>query len=146
MPEDSPYRRFIDAVRERLSGDLPGAEAQLEMAPAYRRKPVDIGIDGKSCSEAAVLALFYPDNQKRSRAKLLLTVRPDGMAKHAGQDVGFTGQRVGYLPVTVVVTTGNPTVSKNSLPPCASWAVARQPIGRGRCLRAGPLVLPMNSS
>ncbi len=88
----SSYRRFIDALRTLLEGELPGPRAQREMAPPQRKKEDDERFSTKQCKDAAVLALFYPDRNSPDTARLLLTVRPEGMAKHAGQ-VAFPGGR-----------------------------------------------------
>jgi 8-oxo-dGTP pyrophosphatase MutT (NUDIX family) len=87
-----PYDRFIGQLREALSNGLPGADAQLDMAPSYRSRPADMGVKDKSCREAAVLALFYPDVDLKDEPSLLLTLRPRQMSRHAGQ-VAFPGGR-----------------------------------------------------
>jgi 8-oxo-dGTP pyrophosphatase MutT (NUDIX family) len=86
---DADPFRFFDAVTSALRGDLPGVEAQLEMAPGHRMNRQMANVDGKPCREAAVLALLHPDEQGPS---LVLTVRPVHMAAHAGQ-VAFPGGR-----------------------------------------------------
>jgi 8-oxo-dGTP pyrophosphatase MutT (NUDIX family) len=96
VTDDASYRgsygRFIESLKKRLAGELPGVPAQLEMAPLTRRRAPELAIDGKECAEAAVLALFYPDGKRPAAARLLLTVRPREMTRHAGQ-VAFPGGR-----------------------------------------------------
>jgi len=96
-PHDSIYSVLADV----LSGELPGQRAQFLMAPVHRRDETDATVGGKPCREAAVLALFYPDeatlgsaapDRSNPESHLLLTVRPAGMARHAGQ-VALPGGR-----------------------------------------------------
>lgn len=75
---------FLD---RRLTEPLPGTEAQLEMAPAYRMEPEQARVDGKDCREAAVLALVHPHAEGLA---VLLTVRHGDLHDHAGQ-VSFPG-------------------------------------------------------
>lgn len=84
------YSEFRDHLEAQLSGPLPGQQAQFQMAPLARRQPEMASVEAKKCREAAVLALFYPCS--KGRPKLLLTVRPEAMNKHAGQ-VAFPGGR-----------------------------------------------------
>ena len=81
---------FRDLLATQLSQPLPGQQAQFQMAPLARRQPEMASVHAKSCREAAVLALFYPCS--KGKPKLLLTVRPEIMNKHAGQ-VAFPGGR-----------------------------------------------------
>jgi 8-oxo-dGTP pyrophosphatase MutT (NUDIX family) len=80
----STLRSFLD---RRLTEPLPGTEAQLEMAPAYRMEPEQAQVSGKHCREAAVLALVHPHEQGLA---VLLTVRCGDLHDHAGQ-VSFPG-------------------------------------------------------
>ena len=89
----TPTPGFTDVVgflRERLQHALPGADAQLQMAPAYRRDPETIDIAGKPCREAAVLALLFPVG---NACTILFTLRHHDLADHAGQ-ISFPGGRV----------------------------------------------------
>ena len=90
MIDQFSFSEFKDLVQTQLSQPLPGQKAQFQMAPLARQQPEMASVDSKRCREAAVLALFYPCS--KGRAKLLLTVRPDAMKKHAGQ-VAFPGGR-----------------------------------------------------
>lgn len=80
---------WIGRLRQRLSNDLPGHDAQLAMAPAYRMDRKQASIDGKRCRHAGVLVVLYPEDEVLN---LLLTVRPDHMTVHAGQ-ISFPGGR-----------------------------------------------------
>ncbi len=88
----SSYRHFLDGLSRSLATELPGTMAQHEMAPPHRLNEQRNPAKKKTYLEAAVLALFYPEKDAPDEAKLLLTVRTDGMAKHAGQ-IAFPGGR-----------------------------------------------------
>ena len=90
MIDTLSFSEFRDHLVSRLSQPLPGQQAQFQMAPLARRQPEMASVTAKKCREAAVLALFYPCS--KGRAKLLLTLRPEAMNKHAGQ-VAFPGGR-----------------------------------------------------
>ncbi len=90
MIDQLTFTEFRDLLTTQLSQPLPGQLAQFQMAPLARKQPAMASVESKTCREAAVLALFYPCS--KGRAKLLLTVRPEGMTKHAGQ-VAFPGGR-----------------------------------------------------
>jgi 8-oxo-dGTP pyrophosphatase MutT (NUDIX family) len=70
----------------RLSGDLPGVDAQADMAPRYEARKSALSVNGRDCREAGVLALIYPDDDPH----LVLTVRRDDLPDHPGQ-VSFPG-------------------------------------------------------
>lgn len=70
-------------LKERLSGKLPGKEAQLIMAPTGRH--VQVMSDG--CREAAVLILVFPENKN---CHLVLIKRNEYDGHHSGQ-VSFPG-------------------------------------------------------
>lgn len=94
-----PHASIDALLSDVLSGELPGQRAQFLMAPVHRRLETDANVEGKTCREAAVLALFYPDvsddctgSHPAADSHLLLTVRPAGLARHAGQ-VALPGGR-----------------------------------------------------
>lgn len=87
---DLRFPEFAAFLNNRLSQPLPGQQAQYQMAPLSRRQPSRSSVEAKTCREAGVLALFYPDAQ--GLPHLLLTRRPEAMSKHAGQ-VAFPGGR-----------------------------------------------------
>jgi 8-oxo-dGTP pyrophosphatase MutT (NUDIX family) len=78
----SDYPSTMALLRHRLGDPLPGTDAQLRMAPAYRQNATLSRIDDKDCREAGVLALFFPFNDA---PHLLLTVRRDNLKQHSGQ-------------------------------------------------------------
>lgn len=70
------------SLRERLSGTLPGVEAQLKFAPSPVRSGWRAGHFPADSRVAAALLLLYP----RDRGLAVpLTVRASGLARHAGQ-------------------------------------------------------------
>lgn len=83
-------RDYAEALRRRLRAPLPGAEAQLTMAPAYRQNRALADVRGKRCRDAGVLALLHPLDD--GTPALLLTVRHADLKQHAGQ-VSFPGGR-----------------------------------------------------
>ncbi len=87
-----PFDAFAEALSARLRRPLPGTAAQLQMAPAYRMKPEDARVGGKSCREAGVLALFFPleGGPHAGQPALVLTVRRDHLPDHPGQ-ISFPG-------------------------------------------------------
>ena len=91
IPIRFPHESIDEVLSEALRSELPGQRAQFLMAPFHRRQETDAVVDGKPCSEAAVLALFYPDGIA-PESHLLLTIRPAGLTRHAGQ-VALPGGR-----------------------------------------------------
>lgn len=89
MMASASYQNFLDDLSRALV-DPPGQIAQFEMAPEYRKDFDLASIKKNARLEAAVLVMFYPDRDDPDRPKLLLTLRPKGMTKHAGQ-VAFPG-------------------------------------------------------
>jgi 8-oxo-dGTP pyrophosphatase MutT (NUDIX family) len=69
-------------LRDRLSGTLPGLDAQLRFAPAPPRAGWQPGHFPADARIAAALLLLYPGAQGVS---LPLTVRASGLRRHAGQ-------------------------------------------------------------
>lgn len=85
----SSFDDHITHLRRRLEAPLPGMQAQVTMAPAYRQDPSLLSVKKKACREAGVLALFFPRNEVPT---LLLTVRRSDLKEHPGQ-VSFPGGR-----------------------------------------------------
>jgi 8-oxo-dGTP pyrophosphatase MutT (NUDIX family) len=71
-----------DALRRRLAGTLPGAEAQLRFVPTPIRPGWQIGRYPEDARVAAALLLLYPRDRE---VAIPLTVRASGLARHAGQ-------------------------------------------------------------
>ncbi len=84
-----PFDQTINYLRGRLAGTLPGPVAQMKMAPVRPDAVERLSVQGRDCREAGVLALLTP---LAGEAHLLMTVRRDHLAAHAGQ-VSFPGGR-----------------------------------------------------
>ena len=69
-------------LRERLAGTLPGAEAQLRFAPQPVVEGWKPGQPGENTRIAAALLLLYPLG---AGTGIALTVRAEGLRRHAGQ-------------------------------------------------------------
>ena len=78
-----PLREIEAALRTRLSGTLPGVEAQLRFAPNPVRSGWVAGHFPSDARVAAALLLLYPAGN--GRAAVPLTVRASSLARHAGQ-------------------------------------------------------------
>lgn len=83
------FEEVIAILEDRLSGELPGAGAQIEMAPMRPDALERTELAERNCREAAVLALLHPLD---GHAHVVLTVRRLHLADHAGQ-VAFPGGR-----------------------------------------------------
>lgn len=70
------------ALRKRLSGTLPGVDAQMRFAPAPPRTGWQAGHFPADARSAAALVLLYP---RQNDVALPLTVRSRDLARHAGQ-------------------------------------------------------------
>jgi 8-oxo-dGTP pyrophosphatase MutT (NUDIX family) len=90
MPTNpTSFQDTVALLARRLNdADLPGALAQLSMAPGYRADISRVTIHEKKCVEAAVLALVVP----AEGGSLVLTVRRPTLKHHGGQ-VSFPGGR-----------------------------------------------------
>lgn len=78
-----------DRLRAVLEEPLPGPEAQYRLAPGIRTPPSLRELQETGCRQAGVLCLLFP---LHDRPAVVLTVRPDHMAKHPGQ-ISFPGGR-----------------------------------------------------
>ena len=83
-------RSLPDALRRRLSGPLPGLEAQLRMAPRPMMRP-DPSLES-GLRPAAALLLIYPLGDTWH---IPLTVRGSGLRHHTGQ-VSLPGGRLDH--------------------------------------------------
>lgn len=72
------FDEIVARVREALSRELPGVDAQLRMAPRPRRE----WPDGMRMRHAASLLLLTPHQES---AAVVLTVRAAGLERHSGQ-------------------------------------------------------------
>ncbi|PQJ80918.1 NUDIX hydrolase [Polaribacter porphyrae] len=85
------FKDFIKKVDELKSLKLGGLDAQFKMAPKLRLKYNKDKIDANNPRKAAVLALFYPD--ENNKTKLLLTQRASYKGTHSAQ-ISFPGGKV----------------------------------------------------
>ena len=69
-------------LRSRLTGSLPGPQAQLRFAPEPRRKGWEPHLTPVEARQAAALILIYPGSKGLS---IPLTRRPDDLPHHPGQ-------------------------------------------------------------
>jgi 8-oxo-dGTP pyrophosphatase MutT (NUDIX family) len=79
---DDPLLKLESVLRDRLSGTLPGLDAQLRFMPTPPRtgwKPGEFPSDARI---AAGLLLLYPGGRGPS---IPLTIRASGLRRHAGQ-------------------------------------------------------------
>jgi 8-oxo-dGTP pyrophosphatase MutT (NUDIX family) len=77
-----PLQTIERALRQRLTGTLPGLEAQLRFAPYPVRPGWQPGQFPETARTAAGLLLIYPHEDD---VAVPLTVRASGLARHAGQ-------------------------------------------------------------
>jgi 8-oxo-dGTP pyrophosphatase MutT (NUDIX family) len=83
------FDAYIERLRTRLAGPLPGPAAQRTMAPSVRPEPSLQEMARYACREAGVLALLFPQDDAPN---LVLTVRRAHLRQHAGQ-ISFPGGR-----------------------------------------------------
>ncbi len=82
---DLTFERWCERLSEQLSRPLPGADAQMRMAPRPRQLDVRPADDGRS-RPAAVLALIHPGSAgELPEPTLILTRRTEIVATHKGQ-------------------------------------------------------------
>jgi 8-oxo-dGTP pyrophosphatase MutT (NUDIX family) len=82
------FNDFKNNVSKLSEIPLGGLEAQFELAPKFRKKYTQKLIDAKNAKKAAVLALFYPNEQ--GKTCFLLTLRANYNGTHASQ-ISFPG-------------------------------------------------------
>lgn len=92
---------FLSTISIIQKSDLGGIEAQFKLAPAYREKyDLDI-VKSNQPKLAAVLILFFPDNENKIR--FLLTKRPDYTGYHSNQ-ISFTGGKKSETDINLMQT------------------------------------------
>ena len=79
------FQSYIPAIEKAVLG---GLESQFRLAPKMRLQYSKDKIEAKKPKKAAVLALFYPDNEQNTR--FLLTLRASYNGTHSAQ-VSFPG-------------------------------------------------------
>ncbi len=83
------YVNFIDSLKQRLSGKLPGSYSHGKMSPPHRLATPDLKPEMQDYRLAAVLALIIPDTEKGG-PRIVLIERSGGADVHANQ-IGFPG-------------------------------------------------------
>jgi 8-oxo-dGTP pyrophosphatase MutT (NUDIX family) len=82
------YSDFINAVPIIKNLDLGGLDAQFKLAPSSRKPYSEELINAKLPKKSAVLALFYPNENRET--EFLLTLRANYKGVHASQ-ISFPG-------------------------------------------------------
>ena len=86
------FNSFLKSVPKIANLPLPGEEYHYKMAPLSRLRELrEEGIKNKNPKKAAVLMLFYPDEEQRTKFVLILRKTYKGV--HSNQ-VGFPGGKV----------------------------------------------------
>lgn len=88
---------FITDLKSRLEGELPGVEAQYNMAHAVRRS---YNKGGPEYRTACVLALFYPKDDEWYMVFIERTSNNNPNDRHKGQ-IGFPGGKVEAIDKTL---------------------------------------------
>ncbi len=87
MPDFHDFVRYLENAD---FSNLPGVQAQLQMAPSIRHTDIrNMGL-GRNPVQSSVLLLFYPD--KVQQATTVLIQRPEYDGAHSGQ-ISFPGGR-----------------------------------------------------
>ncbi len=84
------FETFLKSITKVRHLNLPGEVSQHKMMPPYREDLMK-NCDLASAKQAAVMALFYPDNNQNT--KLVLILRKTYKGVHSAQ-VGFPGGKV----------------------------------------------------
>ena len=85
------FNNFLIALAKIKNIPLPGEASQFKMSPPFRSELIKVYNGAKlKAKRAGVLALFYPDNQQRT--KLALILRKTYRGVHSAQ-IGFPGGR-----------------------------------------------------
>lgn len=85
------FTQFLSKIDQLQSISLGGLEAQFKLAPKLRMKYDEQKIKASNPKRAAVLALFYPNDQ--NEASFLLTERASYKGTHSAQ-VSFPGGKI----------------------------------------------------
>jgi 8-oxo-dGTP pyrophosphatase MutT (NUDIX family) len=85
------FSDFINQIKELQNKPLGGLTSQFKLAPKLRIQFSQELIDSKNPKKAAVLALFYPDENNQTR--FLLTQRASYNGTHSAQ-ISFPGGKI----------------------------------------------------
>lgn len=81
------FKEFQDLLEQAKTLELPGENAQIELAPSTRLRLSEINLDHTKVRKAGVLALF---EKRNNEAHLILTARTEYPGAHGGQ-ISFPG-------------------------------------------------------
>lgn len=82
------FKEFLISINQLQNNPLGGLESQFRLAPKMRLQYDEDKIKARNPKKAAVLALFYPDNNGKTR--FLLTQRASYNGTHSAQ-ISFPG-------------------------------------------------------
>ncbi|WBX74685.1 CoA pyrophosphatase [Tenacibaculum pacificus] len=85
------FSDFKNKIEDLQNKPLGGLASQLKLAPKLRTQFSQKLIESKNPKKAAILALFYPDDDNNTR--FLLTLRASYKGKHSAQ-VSFPGGKI----------------------------------------------------
>ncbi|WGH75743.1 CoA pyrophosphatase [Tenacibaculum tangerinum] len=92
---------FINQIEKLQQKQLGGLDSQFKLAPRLRTQFSEEFIQSKNPKKAAVLALFYPDNNNQTR--FLLTERASYNGTHSSQ-ISFPGGKFDKQDSTLQTT------------------------------------------
>ncbi len=95
------FDEFLDKINTLKSKPLGEQEAQFKLAPALRLNYDDEKIKARNPKKAAVLALFYPNNN--NEACFLLTERASYKGTHSAQ-ISFPGGKIDDVDINLEAT------------------------------------------
>ncbi|MEQ6123852.1 CoA pyrophosphatase [Pseudotenacibaculum sp. MALMAid0570] len=95
------FQEFLDNIHKFKSIPLGGLEAQFKLAPKLRLKYDAEKIEANNPKRAAVLALFYPNQDEE--ATFLLTQRASYKGTHSAQ-ISFPGGKIEERDILLVDT------------------------------------------
>ncbi|MEN6296297.1 MAG: CoA pyrophosphatase [Chloroherpetonaceae bacterium] len=79
---------FIEKLKEKLNGELPGRAAHLEMNPLHFNPNFPKLSPDETSHQTAVLVLLFPNS--KNKLCVLLTLRSDTLKNHSGE-ISFPG-------------------------------------------------------
>ena len=97
------FELFLKNIEVFKNTQLPGIEAQFKLAPKMRLEYNAKKIEANNPKIAAVLALFYPN--QNNEVSLLLTKRANYIGTHSGQ-ISFPGGKFEKSEIPVLVFIG----------------------------------------
>lgn len=104
---------FKESLRDALSHELPGIEAQLQMASSRRLAELSDSLDLTKARKSAVLIPIYQEN---NALHLIFMKRPDNTGVHSGQ-ISFPGGRVEEEDQSYVDTALREANEELNIPP-----------------------------